>query len=115
MTMKNNSPLSCLGLAMRAGKLVTGDELVLQAIRSGKAKLVVVAADASPRTQKKFRDKCSHYQIPLVECGSRYELGASIGKKERVIVAVNDPGFAAMIAKCQAKPAEVEEVDETRQ
>lgn len=112
---KKNDPLSYLGLAMRAGKLVTGDDSVLQAIRSGEAKLVLLAVDASARTQKKFRDKCSHYRIPLVEYGNRYELGASIGKEERVVIAVNDQGFAAMIAKCRAKPAEVEEIDQTRQ
>ena len=39
--------LSRLGLAMRAGKVVTGDEIVLKAIRSSEAKLVMLAADAS--------------------------------------------------------------------
>jgi ribosomal protein L7Ae-like RNA K-turn-binding protein len=33
--------LSYLGLAMRAGKIVTGDEAVLKAVRSSEAKLVV--------------------------------------------------------------------------
>ena len=49
--------LSYLGLAMRAGKIVTGDEAVLKAVRSSEAKLVVLAGDASDNTQKKFRDK----------------------------------------------------------
>lgn len=40
-------------MAMRAGKLVTGDETVLKAVRSGKAKLVLVAGDASDNTKKK--------------------------------------------------------------
>lgn len=115
MKTKKNDPLSYLGLAMRAGKLAIGDDIVLQAIRSKEAKLVILADDASARTQKKFRDKCSHYQIPLVVYGNRYELGASIGKEERVVIAVNDQGFAEMIAKCQVKPAEVEGIDETRQ
>lgn len=112
MTMKKNDPFSYLGLAMRAGKLSTGDDIVLQALRSGEAKLVIIATDASSRTQKKFRDKCSHYQIPIVEFGNRYELGASIGKEDRVIISVNDSGFAKMIAKCQVEPAEVEGIDQ---
>ncbi|HEY4430864.1 MAG TPA: ribosomal L7Ae/L30e/S12e/Gadd45 family protein, partial [Paenibacillus sp.] len=58
--------LSYLGLAMRAGKIVTGDEAVLKAVRSSEAKLVVLAGDASDNTQKKFRDKCGTYDIPLV-------------------------------------------------
>lgn len=44
--------LSYLGLAMRAGKIVTGDEAVLKAVRSSEAKLVVLAGDASDNTQK---------------------------------------------------------------
>jgi len=107
--MMTNKLLSSLGLAMRAGKLVAGDDAVMKAIRSGEAKLVVLAEDASANAQKKYRDKCSFYQVPLVEYGTRLELGSAVGKKERVVFAVMDPGFAGMIAKCQVKPAEVDE------
>jgi ribosomal protein L7Ae-like RNA K-turn-binding protein len=106
--MTNNKMLSYLGLAMRAGKLVTGDEGVMGAIRSREAKLVILAADASSNAQKKYRDKCSFFNVPLLECGNRVELGQSIGKDERVVIALTDSGFAQMIKKCQVKPAEVE-------
>ncbi|MFC3746336.1 L7Ae/L30e/S12e/Gadd45 family ribosomal protein [Paenibacillus sp. GCM10012306] len=91
--------LSYLGLAMRAGKLVTGDEIVLKAVRSSEAKLVVVAGDASENTKKKFRDKCGTYDIPLVIAFHRDILGASIGKDQRVVLAITDKGFAEMISK----------------
>ncbi|ULO09741.1 ribosomal L7Ae/L30e/S12e/Gadd45 family protein [Paenibacillus sp. 19GGS1-52] len=91
--------LSYLGLAMRAGKIVTGDEAVLKAVRSSEAKLVVLAGDASDNTQKKFRDKCGTYDIPLVIAFHRDSLGASIGKVQRVVLAVTDKGFAEMISK----------------
>ncbi|WP_187355309.1 YlxQ family RNA-binding protein [Paenibacillus tengchongensis] len=91
--------LSYLGLAMRAGKIVTGDESVLKAVRSSEAKLVVLAGDASDNTQKKFRDKCGTYDIPLVIASDRDELGASIGKDQRVVLAVTDKGFAEMVSK----------------
>lgn len=94
-----NRVLSNLGLAMRAGKIVTGDEAVLKAVRSAEAKLVLLAADASPGTQKKFRDKCGTYQIPLAVAFSRDDLGASIGKDQRVVLAVIDKGFAEMISR----------------
>ncbi len=86
---------------MRAGKLVTGDESVLKEVRSGEAKLVVIAEDASDNTKKKFRDKCSYYNVPILEVFSRAELGASIGKAERVVIGVTDTGFAQMLQKCQ--------------
>lgn len=91
--------LSYLGLAMRAGKIVTGDEAVLKAVRSSEAKLVVLAGDASDNTQKKFRDKCGTYDIPLVIAFHRDSLGASIGKDHRVVLAVTDKGFAEMISR----------------
>lgn len=103
-----NKMYSMLGLAMRAGKVAAGDDTVLKAVRSGEAKLVILAEDAAPNAQKKYRDKCSHYQIPLVEYGSRFELGSAIGKVDRVVLAVTDKGFADRIAQGLVKPAEVE-------
>lgn len=108
---KRNKALSYLGLAMRAGKLAFGDEGVLKAVRSGQARLVVMAEDASDNTRKKFRDKCSHYNVALVECFDRYELGAAIGKDARVLVAVLDSGLARMIEPCLVKPPEVEPIE----
>lgn len=97
--MNKSKTLSYLGLAMRAGKIVTGDEAVLKAVRSSEARLVVLAGDASDNTQKKFRDKCGTYDIPLVIAFHRDELGASIGKDQRVVLAVTDKGFAEMISR----------------
>lgn len=100
--------LSYLGLSMRAGKLAMGDEGVLKSIRSGEAKLVIVAEDASENTKKKYKDKCHSYRVPLMECCNRTELGRSIGKEERVIIAVTDSGLAKLIRKCEEKRMEVE-------
>lgn len=105
--MENNKFYNRLGLAMRAGKVVHG-EAVLDAVRSQEAKLVVVAVDASANTRKKVTDKCSHYQIPLMEYGVKDDLGAAIGKESRVVVAVTDAGFARLLTESQGKPAEVE-------
>ncbi|MFS8514714.1 MAG: ribosomal L7Ae/L30e/S12e/Gadd45 family protein, partial [Planifilum fulgidum] len=58
--------LQLLGLAMRAKKVVTGTEAVLRAIRSGEARLVLVAEDASQGALKKVRDKCSFYSVPFI-------------------------------------------------
>jgi len=103
--------LSALGLAMRAGKLAIGEEGVLQAIRSGQARLVVMAEDASDNTRKKFSDKCRHYHVELAECFDRYELGGAIGKEARVLVAVLDEGLARLIRPHLGKSAEVEPIE----
>lgn len=88
-----------LGLAQRANKIVSGEESVLQSIRSKKAKLVIVAEDASGNTLKMMRDKCKYYDVPLLNAGRREELGAFIGKRERVVIGVLDQGFADLIHK----------------
>lgn len=38
--------MSLLGLANRARKLISGEELVVKEIRSGNAKVVILSADA---------------------------------------------------------------------
>ncbi|MDQ0090580.1 ribosomal protein L7Ae-like RNA K-turn-binding protein [Paenibacillus anaericanus] len=103
--------LSGLGLAMRAGKVVTGDESVLKAVRSAEAKLVIVAGDASANTHKKFRDKCGTYKVPLIIGFDRERLGASVGKPERIVIGLMDQGFADMIRRTIVKTSEVEYIE----
>ena len=53
--------LGFLGLMRRAGKLSAGEEGVRQSVRAGKAKLILLASDASPNAQKRaedFSDRC---------------------------------------------------------
>ena len=45
--------LNFLGMCKRAGSLVTGEDGALGAVRSGEAKLVMLAADAAENTSKK--------------------------------------------------------------
>ncbi|MCA0988081.1 YlxQ family RNA-binding protein [Guptibacillus algicola] len=85
---------SLLGLAQRAGKLVSGEELVVKEIRRKHARLVLLADDASDNTKKKITDKATTYGIPVCIVAGRYELGHAIGKAQRVTIAVTDEGFA---------------------
>ena len=48
--------LSMLGLAMKAGKVSSGEFATEQAVKSGSAYLVILAETASANTQKKFRN-----------------------------------------------------------
>ncbi|EST52517.1 50S ribosomal protein L7 [Brevibacillus panacihumi W25] len=95
----NPKAAQLLGLAMRARKIITGEELVLQAVRSGQARLVLLAADASGNTAKKVQDKCSYYGVACVTTTDRYSLGHAIGKDGRVTVAVTDGKLAESIQR----------------
>lgn len=92
--MNTNQWMSILGLANRARKITSGEELTVKEIRARKAKLVLLSADASANTTKKITDKCKSYEIPYKLVENRYLLGQAIGKEARVVVAVMDVGFA---------------------
>lgn len=95
--MKQNKVLSLLGLSVRAGKVASGEFAAETAVKSGKAALVIVAEDASANTKKLFRDKCSFYEVPVYEYGTKEALGHAIGKEFRASVAVLDTGLANAI------------------
>ncbi|WP_428908624.1 YlxQ family RNA-binding protein [Niallia sp. Krafla_26] len=86
--------ISLVGLANRAGKIISGEELSVKEIRNGKAKLVLLSADASANTTKKITDKCRSYQVPIRIVENRYVLGHAIGKDARVVISILDSGFA---------------------
>lgn len=92
--MNSNQWMSLLGLANRARKIISGEELSIKEIQRGTAKLIILSADASGNTTKKITDKCHSFQIPYKVVENRYLLGKAIGKEARVVVAVMDDGFA---------------------
>jgi ribosomal protein L7Ae-like RNA K-turn-binding protein len=94
---------SLLGLARKAGKVITGDEACMKAIRSGKARLIIIADDASENTKKKYADKCAHYHTKLFISGDRNSLGGAIGRPDQVVIAIEDEGFASGIRTCMEK------------
>lgn len=89
--------VSLLGLAARARKLVTGEELVVKDIRRKNVSLVLLADDASELTKKKVIDKCKYYNVNVKVVANRSILGTAIGKHERVVVGITDEGFAKKI------------------
>ena len=84
---------------MRAGKLQSGEFSVLEAVRHKKAELVIISEDASDNTKKKFSDKCSYYNVPMIFFGNKEVLGHAIGKDVRTSLAVLDEGFAKTLRK----------------
>lgn len=83
-----------LGLAMRAGKVVTGEDLTVREIQARRAHLVILSEDASSNTAKKITDKCSFFNVERHVFGNREQIGHAIGKESRVVLAITDAGFA---------------------
>jgi len=89
--------LNLLGLATRARKTISGEELVVNSLRS--MKVVFLASDAGPNTTKKVTTKCNTQNIALIRLFDRTEISKAIGKDNRVVCGVKDKGFADAILK----------------
>src|SRR5690606_37700177 len=85
---------SFLGLCAKAGKLLSGDETCERALKSGKARLVIVSEEASENTRKKFLDMCNYRKVAIRFFEKKEKLGRHIGKGMRTVIAVNDRNFA---------------------
>jgi len=92
--MAQNKILALLGLATKAGKVVSGEFATENGIKDGKVRLVVVAKDASDNTKKLFKDKGAFYKVPVYEYGLKDEIGHAIGKEMRASIGVTDQGFS---------------------
>ena len=97
--MKPSKAMSMISLATKAGKTASGEFSTEQSGKSFKAELVIVAADASDNTKKKFQNMCEFYEVPIYVYGDKESLGHAMGKENRAMLAVNDPGFAKSIIK----------------
>ena len=91
--------LSMLGLAARSRNVVSGGFATEEAVKSGKAYLVIIAEDASDNTRKKYSNMCGFYEVPYEYYSVKEVLGHAIGKEERSCLAVTDKGFADSIRK----------------
>ncbi|MDD7176942.1 MAG: ribosomal L7Ae/L30e/S12e/Gadd45 family protein [Lachnospiraceae bacterium] len=96
---KPDRVLSMLGIAAKAGKVVSGEFATENAVKAGKAFLVITAEDASGNTTKKFRDMTDYYHVPLLAYGTKETLGGCIGKDYRSSLAVVDEKLAEAIQK----------------
>lgn len=88
-----------IGLAMKAGKVISGEQGCERAVKNGKASLVIVSEDASSNTQKKFKDACLHYRISFCVFGEKEKLGKYVGKDVRSVIAITDRNFSGRLTK----------------
>ncbi|MDR3348997.1 MAG: ribosomal L7Ae/L30e/S12e/Gadd45 family protein [Acidaminococcales bacterium] len=87
-----------LGMAQKAGKLASGDMAVRFSVKSGKAVLLLLAADISDNARKCFANLAVNVGLPVMTSGlDKHELGRAVGKGQRTAVAVLDKGFTKMI------------------
>ena len=74
-------------------------DMANEAIKEHKARLVIIASDASGNTRDNISNKTTFYKVPLCFYGTKETIGHAIGKADRSCVAVLDRGFADSIRK----------------
>ena len=76
--------MNMLGLIQRAGRVISGDALSEQALRSDRADLVLIDSDASANTYDKYRSLCEKHGAALIRIEPG-RLGQAIGRPERMV------------------------------
>ncbi|MCG6956543.1 MAG: ribosomal L7Ae/L30e/S12e/Gadd45 family protein [Gemmatimonadetes bacterium] len=83
-----------LGLARRAGAVVPGIDGARRTLQEGKARLILMADDASGVQLDKIRRLLDNRSIPQARLGDRATLGAAIGTGPVSAIAVTVATFA---------------------
>jgi ribosomal protein L7Ae-like RNA K-turn-binding protein len=83
-----------LGLGLRAGRLVIGVAGVRAKLQRDALRCVVLAADASGRTQEKVVRLARRRGVAIVRGPDAMRLGAGLGRPSVQAVGVEDAGLA---------------------
>lgn len=92
----NEKALRLLGLARRARLLEVGEEPTVILCRSGKARLLLVAADAGEHTFRRAENLCRAGKPPMLKAPfTKAALGSALGCNACALCAFSDAGLAA--------------------
>ena len=97
--------LNYMGLARKAGLIELGEEPVGAVARARKARLVVVAQDATDHTWRRAKSfVAGSVQICLKVPYSKDQLGQAIGRSELALAAFTDPALALAFLQALDQP-----------
>ena len=86
-----------LGLAARAGAVVSGNQAIRQALVRHQACLVLLAPDAAENTRQKLVRLCQNLNVTALEFGSMAQLSHWTGHESRAAAAILDSRFAGRL------------------
>ena len=97
--------LNYMGLARKAGLIELGEEPVGAVTRARKARLVVVAQDATDHTWRRAKSfVAGSEQICLKLPYSKDQLGLAVGRSELALAAFTDPALALAFLQALDQP-----------
>lgn len=86
-------------MAAKARRVTSGMSLIVEAVKKGEAKLLLLAKDASEGTKNDVYILAEKNSLEIFEVLNKDALGGIIGKDERAAVAILDEGFAKALKK----------------
>ena len=101
--------LNYMALARKAGRIELGEEPVGAAARAQKARLVVVASDASDHTWRRAKSFVAGTNQQCIKVPhTKDDLGMSIGRTSLAIAAFTDPALALAFVKALGRESDRE-------
>lgn len=97
--MNEKAMYQFLGLARKAGCLLSGSEQVRDGLKHKKGTLLLIAEDASERTAEELRTMAERNRIAWRIFGEKEKLGQALGKGVRTAVLVTDSGFGKAVCE----------------
>ena len=92
--------LNYMGLARKGSRIELGEEPCGGAARAGHARLIIVAADASPHTWRRAKSYTAGTDQQCIKVPfSKDELGEAIGRTSLAMAAFTDPALALAFVK----------------
>lgn len=92
--------LGLMGLMRRASAITPGEDSTQDAVRAGKAKLLLFASDVSENARRKAENAAEGRNlVPVTLPFDRFELGDALGIGSCSLAAVTDLGFADALMK----------------
>ena len=96
--------IAYLGIARKGGFVETGEEKAGALVKTGKARLLIVAADASPHARRRAEGYVYAPGVPLLVVPyTKAELSAASGRPGCSMAAFTDLGLAARFAGALAE------------
>ncbi|QMS84365.1 L7Ae/L30e/S12e/Gadd45 family ribosomal protein [Candidatus Xianfuyuplasma coldseepsis] len=86
--------MNLLGLALRARKLLVGENLVLPACHKHPGNVVFLASDAGENITKKITNKATSFGLTIVQSVDSDALSQALGKEHVKVVLITDKGFS---------------------
>ncbi len=105
--MNNEKALRLIGLCRRSGNCACGATQAEYAIKSGKAKLLIITEDCGDATKEKFIGFAEKNQVKYMLVFDKRALGKAVSYKELSLVCITDENFAHGILKCAEEMEEI--------